>query len=87
MKVYRQCKTGRVWTDIDFSGCTLTSGEQQTLVIVSLLVTSDSTEINTPSLEQQVIYSKPVYELVVLLKCIYEPGSIIMWNDFEGQVY
>ena len=47
----------RVWTSVDFSGCTLTSGDQQVIVIISLWVniTSNSDELDIQSLKQQVM--------------------------------
>ena len=67
----------REWTSADFSGCTLASGDQQVIVIVSLLVTSGSNEFDIQSLEQQVcgIYnihtrvfpSLEIYTIILLI--------------------
>ena len=46
VKVYRRCEANRRWTSVDFSGCVLSSSEQQVLVIISLqtLITTDSSD-------------------------------------------
>ena len=46
VKVYRRCEANRKWTSVDFSGCVLSSSEQQVLVIISLqtLITTDSSD-------------------------------------------
>ena len=43
----------RVWTSVDFSGCTLTSGDQQVIVIVSLWIEL-SDELDIQNLDEQV---------------------------------
>ena len=52
VKVYRRCEANRRWTSVDFSGCVLSSSEQQVLVIISL-----QTLIATDSSDQSVIES------------------------------
>lgn len=58
VKVVRRCMERREWTSVDFSGCTLSSNDQQVIVIISLWVTitSDNNEepIDIPSLQEQV---------------------------------
>ena len=60
----------REWTSVDFSGCTLASGDQQVIVIVSLLVTSGSNELDIQSLEQQVcgIYNIHAYKSISITR-------------------
>ena len=64
VKVYRRCLARREWTSVDFSGCTLASGDLQVIVILSLWVTitSESDELDIQSLEQQVITCVLVYD-------------------------
>ena len=58
VKVYRRCLARREWTSVDFSGCTLSSSDEQVIVIVSLWVTiaSDSDELDVQSFEQKVTH-------------------------------
>ena len=50
--------SNRRWTSVDFSGCVLSSGEQQVLVLISLraTITSDSSSslINISRLNDEV---------------------------------
>ena len=63
----------REWTSADFSGCTLSSSDQQVIVIISLWVniTSDSDELDIQSLEQQVIHT------LCITRLSPSPGIII----------
>ena len=57
VKVYRRCEANRRWTAVDFSGCVLSSSEQQVLVILSLLanITTDSGgNFDTEALNEEV---------------------------------
>ena len=57
VKVYRRCEANRRWTAVDFSGCVLSSSEQQVLVIISLLAnitTHSGDDMDIPILEQKV---------------------------------
>ena len=63
----------REWTSVDFSGCTLASGDLQVIVIVSLLVTSGSNEFDIQSLEQQVcgIYIQHPYKSISITRNLH----------------
>ena len=59
---------------VDFSGCTLSSSEQQVLVIISLRVpTTSITSINILDLEQQVHY---------YCVCIYNSSSEQLFEKY-----
>ena len=65
VKVYRRCLSKKRWTSVDFSGCVMSSGEQQVLVIISLqaIITSDSdssSQINISRLNDEVSLQKPL---------------------------
>ena len=61
---------GRVWTSVDFSGCTLSSGDQQVIVIVSLWIEL-SGELDTESLDQQVIIITRTYIYMFYNNTVY----------------
>ena len=82
VKVYRRCEANGRWISVDFSGCVLSSSEQQVLVIISLqtLITTDSSdELETARLENMVCvcvciianwpqrYSKCIIKLLIIM--------------------
>ena len=64
VKVKRQCLSGHQWTSVDFSGCTLSSNEEQAFIMVSLWTSMISTDpdpalvvMSVPYLEKQVKFT------------------------------
>jgi hypothetical protein len=93
VKVYRRCLSNRRWTSVDFSGCVLSSGEQQVLVIISLqaIITSDSdssSQINISRLNDELREitaasggSTPTNSsLTILPQTLGQQYSLLVWK-------
>ena len=84
VKVYRRCLSNRRWTSVDFSGCVLSSGEQQVLLIVSLQAIITGSSISNTSLEQEVniIYESFTSEILQHSSCVgtVERDCPVQWR-------
>ena len=82
VRVKRKCMAMSQWTPVDFSGCTLSSNDQNVIVILSLwaVITSSSNgeEINIQSLEELVYAHIPSLSsyVITLLACSKEFGLL-----------
>ena len=75
---------GSQWTPVDFSGCTLSSNDQNVIVILSLwaVITSSSNgeEINIQSLEELVYAYIVVMTLCSLSLWVFKVQYVVWWT-------
>ena len=82
----RKCIAGRQWTAVDFSGCTLSSNDQNVIVILSLWTVISSSnnreEINIQSLEELVYAHTPsLSSYVIMLPVCSKDSSFLHCNE------